>query len=220
MEIVHTMIMDYYLMAGDVLQLLDDLKIPKATLMGHSMGGRTMMAVSLLEPSLVDSLVVVDISPVDVSPGAASMKSLLDAMDAVQLGENLSRSTARGMVDEQLQRVIKDHMLRQFLLTNLVEHDGRFRWRVNLKSIINNLHNIIGLFPFESVYRGPTLFVGGQLSDYITPDQHDLISQIYPAAQFRYVAGAGHWVHSEKPAEFLDIVLKFFKDYPVDEDSS
>ncbi len=145
-----------------------------------------------MQPSLVDSLVVVDISPVDVSPGAASMKSLLDAMDAVQLGENLSRSTARGMVDEQLQRVIKvsanrpykleqpndsstltggkrqDHMLRQFLLTNLVEHDGRFRWRVNLKSIINNLHNIIGLFPFESVYRGPTLFVGGQLSDYIT----------------------------------------------------
>ena len=43
--------MDYYLMAGDVLQLLDDLKIPKATLMGHSMGGRTMMAVSLLEVS-------------------------------------------------------------------------------------------------------------------------------------------------------------------------
>ena len=62
---------------------------------------------------------------------------------------------------------MQDHLLRQFLLTNLVEQDGRFRWRVNLKGIMTNLHHIIGEFPFNSTYSGPTLFIGGQESDYI-----------------------------------------------------
>lgn len=59
-------------------------------------------------------------------------------------------------------------MLRQFLLTNLVEDNGRFRWRVNLRAIIRNLPNIVGDFPLNgSSYPGPTLFVGGSKSDYI-----------------------------------------------------
>ena len=31
----------------------------------------------------------------------------------------------------------------------------------------------------------------------------------FPAAEFRYVPGAGHWVHSQKPKEFLDLLIPF-----------
>ena len=50
--------MDYYLMAGDVLQLLDDLKIPKATLMGHSMGGLIALMAALQNPTLFNEKVL------------------------------------------------------------------------------------------------------------------------------------------------------------------
>jgi pimeloyl-ACP methyl ester carboxylesterase len=45
--------MDYDVLAEDVILLIEELGIPKATLIGHSMGGRTMMAVSMLEVSQV-----------------------------------------------------------------------------------------------------------------------------------------------------------------------
>lgn len=32
---------------------------------------------------------------------------------------------------------------------------------------------------------------------------------MFPKAEFSYVKGAGHWVHSEKPAEFLELVTEF-----------
>jgi len=207
----HSPELNYQVLSEDVISLLRNHNIPKATLIGHSMGGRTMMAVALTEPSLVDRLVVVDISPTSVSPGAGTMQSFLTAMEQIKLGIPMKRTTARKVVDEQLQAVVKDALLRQFLLTNLVEDNGYFRWRVNLKAIISNLHNIIGEFPFKDAgeCRSPTLFIGGGNSDYIRPRDHKAIQNIFPSAEFQYIPNAGHWVHSEKPAEFLEILLKF-----------
>jgi len=41
------------------------------------------------------------------------------------------------------------------------------------------------------------------------PKDHGLIRRIFTDCDFQYVPDAGHWVHSEKPHEFLEIVLKF-----------
>ncbi len=58
--------MTYDTMADDLEALLDkDLKTDRATLMGHSMGGRTALLLALRKPELVDKLFVVDISPID-----------------------------------------------------------------------------------------------------------------------------------------------------------
>lgn len=54
-------------MAEDVLHLVQNtLKVEKFTLMGHSMGGRTAMALALRYPTLLEKLVVVDVSPVSL----------------------------------------------------------------------------------------------------------------------------------------------------------
>jgi hypothetical protein len=37
--------------------------------------------------------------------------------------------------------------------------------------------------------------------------------ELFPSAEFRYVPGAGHWVHSQKPKEFLDLLLPFLSRY-------
>lgn len=119
------------------------------------------------------------------------MTEFLTLMEDINLGDQLKRATARKIVDEQLQVIVKvrisvrpytthvycankayfikkDSLLRQFLLTNLVEDNGKFRWRVNLKSIIQNLPNIIGRFPLnDESYSASTLFIAGEKSDYI-----------------------------------------------------
>ncbi|XP_057377201.1 protein ABHD11-like [Daphnia carinata] len=206
----HSSILDYEVLSEDLVKLMEDLQIPKAIMVGHSMGGRAMMKLALNKPSLVDKLVIVDISPVNVSPGAKLMTEFLTLMEDINLGDQLKRATARKIVDEQLQVVVKDSLLRQFLLTNLVEDNGKFRWRVNLKSIIQNLPNIIGHFPSkDEIFTGPTLFIVGEKSDYVKPADHNAIRTIFPSAEFQYITDAGHWVHAEKPAQFLEIFLKF-----------
>ena len=44
---------------------------------------------------------------------------------------------------------------------------------------------------------------------HIRPTDHEVIREIFPGARFQYIPDAGHWVHSEKPGQFLEVVLKF-----------
>jgi pimeloyl-ACP methyl ester carboxylesterase len=52
-------------------------------------------------------------------------------------------------------------------------------------------------------YKGPTLFLAGGRSDYVRPEHRPLIAELFPAASHAVIADAGHWVHAERPAEFL-----------------
>ena len=45
----------------------------------------------------------------------------------------------------------------------------------------------------------------------IKVSDHPEILERFPRADFQYIEGAGHWVHAQKPAEFLDIVLDNLK---------
>lgn len=75
---------------------------------------------------------------------------------------------------------------------------------------VYEVHNLDKYFfaDFSSL-QGPTLFIGGADSDYIPVADHDLIKELFTEAEFQYVSGAGHWVHSQKPREFLDCLLEF-----------
>ena len=57
----------------------------------------------------------------------------------------------------------------------------------------------------------PTLFIGGAESDYIPVTDHDEIQETFPVSTFSYVQGAGHWVHSQKPKEVMELMVDFLK---------
>lgn len=100
----------------------------------------------------------------------------------------------------------------QFLLTNLVESEpGKYKWRINLPVLEDSFATRIAVFPNEKgrTYNGPTLFIAGTESDYIKKSDHPHIKKIFPLAKFHYITGAGHWVHADKPAEFLDTLTLF-----------
>ena len=50
------------------------------------------------------------------------------------------------------------------------------------------------------------LWVAGSESDYVSEAQLPLMSQLFPRVELRTVQGAGHWVHSEKPEEFEQLL--------------
>lgn len=61
----------------------------------------------------------------------------------------------------------QNRSVRQFLLTNLVEQNGHYAWRVNLEAISVHLDHIMSFPSFNTIYEGPTLFLGGASSAYI-----------------------------------------------------
>ena len=57
-------------MGGDVVAMLDHLRWPRAVLVGHSMGGRSVTCVAAKHPDRVAALVLVDYSPENAPAGS------------------------------------------------------------------------------------------------------------------------------------------------------
>ncbi|MFT6149648.1 MAG: pimeloyl-ACP methyl ester carboxylesterase, partial [Saprospiraceae bacterium] len=53
----------YQILADDLKHFMESKWIYKATIIGHSMGGKTAMRFALDNPDMVDKLVIVDIAP-------------------------------------------------------------------------------------------------------------------------------------------------------------
>lgn len=207
----HSDQLSYPHLAEDTRALMAGLNIQIATLIGHSMGGRAVMLAALTYPELVRSLVVVDISPVGTSRSIHLIGTFLQAMKRVELPPGVPLLTAKKIADTQLSKVVHDVGIRQFLLTNLVEaEEGGCKWRVNLDVLQSCFGRYVADFPpLNKTYEGPTLFVAGAQSDYIRSSEHDAIRKLFPNAEFITIQGAGHWVHSDQPAEFIQIVGSF-----------
>lgn len=88
---------------------------------------------------------------------------------------------------------------------------GKYKWRINLPVLEQNFLTQIAVFPHvkSKVYKEPTLFIGGGLSDYIKVEDHDKIKLLFPSAKFVYINGANHWVHADKPTEFVNTAVNF-----------
>jgi esterase len=191
-------------MAGDVAALIERHGLGAVTLIGHSLGGKVAMRLALTRPELIERLVVVDVAPVAY---AHSFGPFVEAMRQVDLSAVARRSDA----DLQLQSSIPDPMLRNFLLQNLVKTDAGFVWRVNLEALAANMDELLG-FPTpaaDAAYGGPTLFIAGGRSQYVQPEHWPLIERLFPKIEHVVIAGAGHWLHAERPAEFLAAVRRF-----------
>ncbi len=189
-------------MSQDVLSLLDQLGIPSATLMGHSMGGKVAMQLALDHPERIDRLVVIDMAPTAASGGHETIFHALLHLD-------LQHLRTREEADARLKEHIPDTAVRQFLLKNLTRHsDGSFAWKMNLPVLWKYYSDILSAVngvPFAK----PALFVRGGNSNYIRPDDEAVIRQLFPRAQIETIVGAGHWVHADKPQELLALLRSF-----------
>ena len=198
----HDPAMSYAAMAADVLESLAALGALPATLIGHSMGGKVAMAAALLQPGRVSRLVVADIAPVRYAP---AFRGFIDAMLAIPLTPGLRRAEA----DAALATAVPDPRVRGFLLQNL-QFGPAPRWRIGLHEIAANLPVIEGWdMPPGSRFDGPTLSLRGERSDYVQPGHRPAIRELFPAARFTSLRGAGHWLHADAPDAFVTVLQAF-----------
>lgn len=79
---------------------------------------------------------------------------------------------------------------------------------------MGNVHRFLEDLPARAssssppTYTEPSLFLYGSRARYVTPELRPEIEQYFPRAEMRAL-DAGHWVHAEKPTEFVDVVGEF-----------
>jgi pimeloyl-ACP methyl ester carboxylesterase len=192
----------YVSMASDVIELIQDLNIEKSILLGHSMGGKVAMHVAQLQPSIISKLIVVDMGIKQYTP---HHQHILQGIHSVQLEGESSRSNA----EKQLSKYIDSEGVRQFLLKNLFwKEKGILAWRMNVPVLEDSMNEILSALPEKEVYI-TSVFIRGELSNYILDEDIPEIENLFPDSQYITISDAGHWVHAEKPDEFIDAVLGF-----------
>ncbi|GAA1184319.1 alpha/beta fold hydrolase [Ornithinimicrobium humiphilum] len=175
---------------------------------GHSMGGKTAMTLALAHPDLVDRLVVEDVGPTGTGE-TSEFEHLLGALSRI----DLEGMTSTREADEQLAAEVPQRTLRGFLLQNLRRDDhGRLAWQPNLEVLRRDLPAITGDIPqlgSDAVFEGPVLWVAGADSDYVTAEAEPVMRQHFPQTRRVTIKDAGHWVHSQQPEVFAEVLRRF-----------
>jgi esterase len=197
----HHSVMDYPVMAADLLRFIDDRGLETASLLGHSMGGKVAMWFALTSPDRVDKLIVADIAPVSYKH---NFDNTLQALKALPLAEINNRKQAETLLASR----IPELSYRQFLLQNLILKDGKYCWRLDLDIFQKTAHHIAAFPDADHLapFTGKTLFIAGGDSDFVKLED---INSLFPNAAFSTIANAGHWLHVQQPDVFTALVEDF-----------
>jgi len=202
----HEAPLTYQAFAEDLSDFIMQQHIENPVLIGHSMGGKTVMEYAVTHPGTFDGLVVVDIGP---KAYPVHHKKILEGLNAMNLDDVENRNQA----DEMLSRYEPILAVRQFLLKNLYrKEEGGFAWRFNLPLLTTDIENIGAEIKSDVKVNAPALFMRGEKSDYILDEDWNEILKLFPAAKLETIAGAGHWVQAEQPGAFVAALFRFLEE--------
>lgn len=194
---------DYELLVEDLHTYIQHYNLTNIVLLGHSMGGKVAMLFAVTYPEFIDKLIVADISPRYYEP---HHQPILAALNSV----NFSLYKTRSEVEEVLRIYMKDEGVLQFMLKNVFRKTKtELAFRFNLHSLTENNEEVGAAMPSFTHFEGETLFLKGEKSNYITPEDEPLISAHFSNFQIVTIKNAGHWLHAENPTQFFNEITDF-----------
>lgn len=199
----HSENFDYEYLSDDLLNYMNAHGIGRGILLGHSMGGKTVMQFACSHPDKVEKLIVADIAPKYYPP---HHQDIINGLLSLNFDEIKSRTEA----DTKLGEHLTNFGIRQFLLKNLYwVEKGRLDFRFNLDVLQDKMEEIGENISAVDTFIGETLFLRGDKSEYIIYNDFDAIKKPFPNAIIDTVSNAGHWLHAENPKEFFKKTLAF-----------
>ena len=96
----------------------------------------------------------------------------------------------------------------QFLTPEQVDELGQIVIDFNVPVLWDQYPHIVG---WETIpaWPHPTQFIPGGNSPYVTDAYRDALLAQFPQARAHVIAGAGHWVHAEKPEAVLRAIRRY-----------
>lgn len=195
------------MMAEDAAELLRALKIERAHVLGHSMGGYIAQELALSYPDLVAGLVLVSTSfggknaVLMSAETAAQMRSELEADDP-------EVALRRGLSLRFSDRFIAEHpdLINEFIALRRAHLPPRAAW----------LRQFAACLTFETESRlpslhVPTLILTGDDDPIVPAENSRRLAARIPGSRLRVLEGARHLVFIERAEEFNHLVIEFLK---------
>lgn len=185
---------------GDLIEVLDTLKIAKASLVGLSAGSTIALDAALEHPSRVDRIVLSGPSPSGYVPKerpafAGDLMAALQARDFAKAAEVLLATTVFAAPAES-----------QALVRQMVTENDRL-WTIPRELMTASPRNAMDRL--EQV-RVPTLVLIGE-RDTMQREPAELLGTRIPGARLIVVPGGGHLLNLTSPKEFEAAVAAFLR---------
>ncbi len=186
----------------DLDEWLADQGIQDPLLLGHSMGGLTVMGHALRYPGRAAAVIVVDIAPRPYQP---DFQAEFDA-----LSMDLSGYSSRDEIDRAMAEIVPDGEIRQFLQMNLERSGEGFRWKINTP-VLRSSPMLSGpdFSGFDTTYPGPAMLVAGGDSPFVGEQDLPLFRRSFPQARIEVIPGCGHWLHFICSDQFQALLQDF-----------
>ncbi|GGL40957.1 alpha/beta fold hydrolase [Phycicoccus endophyticus] len=194
--------------------LADEAPGERWVVVGHSLGGKVAMVLTLTHPDLVGSLVVVDIAPKDYGD-LDRFTGYIEQMRSLPLEELTSRADAEARFAEP------DPGVKAFLLQNLRRHGTQWSWQANLELIhadaARGSDSRIAAFPDLGgrAWDGPVVWLAGSESGYVGDDDVTDMRALFPRTRLVRVNGAAHWVHTDAPEVVVETLRRVVRGLPA-----
>lgn len=195
----------YDALVEDLKWFMDRHQIGTANLMGHSLGGKIVMAFADCYPDRVERLIVVDIAP---KPYPAGHRHMLKALIDFDLNPIGSRKEAVA----RLAPSIPSLAIRHFLVKNLVRgKDERYHWKINLPAIYRHYGELSKGPRLNDAFLKSTLFIRGKASEFVIDEDVNLIERFFPNFHMVTIDNAGHWLHVDAPEKTSEAIIGFLQ---------
>lgn len=198
----HSEEFSYENMAHDLYELIAEEGLRDVSLIGHSMGGKTILWFAQQYGFLIDKMIVADM-------GVKAYPPHHDVVFAGLFEVDVENCDSRKQAEERMSKHLKDQSTIQFLLKNLYWIEpGKLAWRFNLPVIFDKREEAMKAIPDIRI-DNDVLFLRGGKSNYVKDEDMADIRKKVPHASFETIDHAGHWLHAEAPEEFMQHCLAY-----------
>ena len=193
-------------LARDLVGVLDALKLPRAAIVGFSLGGGPALALAASKPERVSRLVLADVGagaddPVKIEAMARRWINLIDRGEVDELVCDMLRSELFKVYARHGTRR-RDHMAALIRATPI----GGLR--LTLSEVLAKRKSLFRLTGVLRAVQAPTLVLAGQY-DYACSKAARLLAQTIPNAELKIIEGSGHMAPLEQPTAFNTALLEF-----------
>lgn len=192
-------------MANDVIRLLDYLKVEKACVIGHSMGGYIAQELAIHYPEHIEKLILESTAPVSSERNnALFLKFYRERQNGEDLETWIRRWTPWLFSAKCLSR--------EAFIEAFVKNGANYPYAQPADGFKGQIDAIASFDARERLDRikAETLIIEGREDVLVLPKEAEALAEKIPGSVLQFLSDEAHCIHLENPGLFVKVVSEFF----------
>jgi pimeloyl-ACP methyl ester carboxylesterase len=191
-------------MAEDVIKLLDVLKIEKAHIIGHSMGGYIAQELAINYPKRVGKLILESTAPFSTKRNNILFEDIYNQLKREGHSESWIKRWTFWLFSPKLFADGKfiDTFIKSSLKYPYLQKPTGFKSQIDAIALFDASDKL-------GEIKAKTLIIEGKDDILITPKEAGMLAKGIHGSIFQLLDDIAHCIHIENPKLFVDTVLKF-----------